>query len=53
MIEFLVDMKQSIEKIDKNIILTEDGSLYQIESISTIINMNGSVHEINDYSVHN
>ena len=30
-IDILIDLKISIEKIDKNILLSEDGNLYNIE----------------------
>ena len=31
-IDFLIDLQISIEKIEQNIILTEDGNLFQIET---------------------
>ena len=32
MIEVLIDMKISIDKVERSVILAEDGSLYQFES---------------------
>ena len=38
MIEVLIDMKISIEKVERSLILAEDGSLYQFESGMNVAN---------------